>query len=128
MDTQLCSEAAVMTTQQSNSGLWFNLRYGRITASKIYDAAAHCKKSDGVLVNQILGVKKFPATEAMSRGKKIEGDVVKCVQRKLKIRLSHTGLQLDRRYPIFGASPDAISEEYVVEIKCPQTEKQCLTI
>ncbi|XP_072385673.1 uncharacterized protein [Diabrotica undecimpunctata] len=39
MDPQLCSEAAAITIEQSNSGLWFNLRYARITASKIYDAA-----------------------------------------------------------------------------------------
>ena len=29
------------------------------------------------------------------------------------------GLVLDSRYPHFGASPDAVSEEYVIEVKCP---------
>ncbi|XP_050516240.1 uncharacterized protein LOC126891103 [Diabrotica virgifera virgifera] len=122
MDPQLCSEAAAITIEQSNSGLWFDLRYARITASKIYDAA-HCKKSDDSLVNQILGVTKLPATEAMSRGKSLEDAVIKAIEKKLKMKLSHIGLQLNHRHPIFGASPDAISEEFVVEIKCPQSEK-----
>lgn len=122
MDPELCSEAAVMTTEQSNSSLWFDLRYGRITASKIYDAA-HCKKSNGVFVNQILGLTKLPVTEAMSRGKKMEGDILDCLKNKLKIKATQIGLQLNSRHPIFGASPDAICEGYVVEIKCPSSEK-----
>ncbi|KAL1509286.1 hypothetical protein ABEB36_004048 [Hypothenemus hampei] len=96
MVADLCSEASLKTVEQNNSSLWFQLRYARITASKIYDAA-HCKKSDGTLVNQIL--------------------------EKLKKKYSRIGLMLNPRYPIFGASPDAICEEYVVEIKCPLTEK-----
>lgn len=122
MDIKLCSEAAVKTTKQSDSALWFDLRYGRITASKMYNAA-HCKKSDGTFVNQILGVAKLPVTEAMSRGIRMEGEVIKCLEKELRIKLDRIGLQLNPRYPIFGASPDAISEDYVVEIKCPQSEK-----
>lgn len=45
MTDEQCSEASLKTISQSDSSLWFDLRYGRITASKLYDAA-HCKKSE----------------------------------------------------------------------------------
>lgn len=122
MTVNLCSEAVIKTTEQSASSLWFDLRFGRITASKIYDAA-HCKKSDGSFVNQVLGVTKVPVTEAMLRGRKLEEEVLEGVEKKLNIKFKRVGLQLKPRYPIFGASPDGITEDYVVEIKCPQSEK-----
>lgn len=46
MDAQLCMEVSVKTAGQSNCSLRFELRYARITASKIYDAA-HCKRCVG---------------------------------------------------------------------------------
>ncbi|XP_072403334.1 uncharacterized protein [Diabrotica undecimpunctata] len=122
MSEHICSEAAIKTSTQSDSSLWFELRYGRITASKLYDAA-HCKKCDGAFVEQILGVSKFKATSAMNRGKQLEESMIKCVQKVFQIKLNRIGLQLNPKFPIFGASPDVICEEYIVEIKCPQTNK-----
>lgn len=122
MTDELCSEAVVSTKDQAKSALWYELRYGRITASKIYEAA-HCKKLDGCCVNQILGVAKLPETSAMSRGKKLEAQVIRCIERKFEVELNFIGLKLNPKFPIFGASPDAICEEYVVEVKCPQSQK-----
>lgn len=42
MSYELCQEAEIKTRDQSNNVLWYELRYGRITTSKIYEAA-HCK-------------------------------------------------------------------------------------
>lgn len=122
MTEDQCSEAAQKTISQSVSSLWFDLRYARITASKLYDVA-HCKKSDGVLVQQILGVSKVKATSAMNRGKQLEESVVKCLEKSFKIKLNQSGLQLNPKYPIFGATPDGVCEGYLVEIKCPQSAK-----
>lgn len=58
----------------------------------------------------------------MLRGRKLE-EVLKGVEKKLNVKFKRVGLQLKPRYPIFGASPDGITEDYVVEIKCPQSEK-----
>lgn len=100
-----CSEAAEKTINQSES------------------FCAHCKKSDGVFVQQVLGVSKFKATAAMNRGKKLEASVIKELQIHFKMNFKQTGLlQLNPKYPIFGASADAICDEYLVEIKCPQNE------
>ncbi|KAJ8953467.1 hypothetical protein NQ318_023586 [Aromia moschata] len=105
MNPHMCSEASVKTKEQPNCSFWFELRYARTTASKIYNAA-HCKKSDGTLVDQILGVSKFKGTEAMKRGKNLEKYVIKSLEKTLRINISHTGLLLNPKHPIFGASPD----------------------
>lgn len=56
------------TIDQSESNMWFKLRYGRITASKLHEIA-HCTKEDGVLVEQMLGAYTFKDTKAIGRGK-----------------------------------------------------------
>lgn len=122
MDIELCNEAAIKTSEQSNCSLWYNLRYARITASKLYDAV-HCKKCDGAFVNTILGVSKFKSTSAMERGKTLEKEVLKCLEKKVGANFKYIGLQLNPKYPIFGASPDALYDDYCVEVKCPTSEK-----
>nr|CAH7759753.1 unnamed protein product [Callosobruchus chinensis] len=52
--------------------------------------------------------------------------VHKCVETKLGVKLSRIGLMLNPKYPISGASPDALCAEHIVEIKCPQHEKDIM--
>ncbi|GBP61689.1 hypothetical protein EVAR_43627_1 [Eumeta japonica] len=44
------------TIEQTNSCLWHELRYGRITASRAFEVS-RCKKNDGTLISLILGAK-----------------------------------------------------------------------
>ncbi|KYN06414.1 hypothetical protein ALC62_02644, partial [Cyphomyrmex costatus] len=39
------------------------------------------------------------------------------------LQLTKCGLMLTPEHPTLGASPDAISQEYIVEVKCPNSEK-----
>ncbi len=55
----------------------------------------------------------------MMRGRILEPQVLKKVAEKMGLILEKCGLLLSEKYPVFGASPDAITEEYVVEVKCP---------
>lgn len=48
------------------------------------------------------------------------------VEKKKKMQFRRCGLFLDPRFPIFGASPDAISDDFVVEIKCPVSPQSSL--
>lgn len=84
-DPTLIKIAEEKTRQQSNDLLWFDLRYGRITASKLYEVA-RCK-TDGSLVNQILGISKKYDNIFMKRGRALEDDVLKSVSKKLKKNL-----------------------------------------
>ncbi|CAG9765891.1 unnamed protein product [Ceutorhynchus assimilis] len=72
----------------------------------------------------IEGVSLFKPTAAMTRGMRLEKKVKEAIEKKkIKVKFSDAGIKLSPKYVIFGASPDAICDDYVVEIKCPQSEK-----
>ncbi|XP_031359073.1 uncharacterized protein LOC116182672 [Photinus pyralis] len=54
MIPSVCTDAAKMTKLQAKSPLWHELRFGRITASKLYEFA-HCKTADGTLIEGVIG-------------------------------------------------------------------------
>ncbi|CAH0599465.1 unnamed protein product [Chrysodeixis includens] len=104
---------------QSESKYWHSIRQGRLTASKLYEAA-HCK-TDGTLVEHILGGYKVPETKSILRGRKLEKHVLKVIEDKLHVKIKQSGFMLING--ILGASPDGVGEDFVVEIKCPASEK-----
>lgn len=119
-------EVQKTTADQSKSNLWFELRYGRITASLIYDASK-CKTAEGSLVEKIMGKKDFDSS-SMQRGRNLEGQVLRTVTQILRkyfdvSAVYQTGLLLDSSYPVFGASPDGMTKDAVIEIKCPASKK-----
>ncbi|KAF2899781.1 hypothetical protein ILUMI_06402 [Ignelater luminosus] len=67
MVEELCKESCNKTMEQSNSPLWHELRYARITASKAY-SVLHCKTTEGTVVEGILGAYKIKDSQAMERG------------------------------------------------------------
>ena len=103
---------------QSNSPLWYELRYGRITASTIYSASRCC--TDDSLVEIIFGAKLFESA-AMRRGKIVERDVIMILKSK-GITVNECGLFLIKQHPTLGASPDGINDTHVIEIKSPFKE------
>lgn len=122
MQESVCREAKLLTTNQAFSPLWHELRFARITASKAYEAS-HCKTFEGVLVESILGASKIKDTKAMKRGRQLENQVLKEVEKILGVKLRKCGLKLNALYPLMGASPDGECNDFVVEIKCPTSEK-----
>ena len=106
----------VGTHEQSNSSVWYEMRYGRITASIIH-AASKCKTPDGSLVELIFGAKLFE-TPAMKRGKYLENKIVAAL-RERNINMKKCGIFLSKNIPIFGASPDGINDTHILEIKSP---------
>lgn len=46
MTNEACKSALTQTIDQSKEVWWFKLRFGRITASKLYEIA-HCKTPQG---------------------------------------------------------------------------------
>ncbi|CAG5012551.1 unnamed protein product [Parnassius apollo] len=61
-----CHKAEEATVCQASSPLWHELRYCRIIASKVHEAA-RCKTPDGALIEQIFGA-SVPETLSMKRG------------------------------------------------------------
>lgn len=120
---EACKRAFSATKRQSDSRYWHLLRYGRITASNIYDAAHSKAEGGGILKEVILGASRLPLTKAMERGKRLEGPVFDMINKKLNLKIKKVGIMLHPDFPEFGASPDGITSNYVVEIKCPMHEK-----
>jgi hypothetical protein len=48
------------------------------------------------------------------------------LEERYSIPFQQCGLILNPKFPVFRASPDAISQEHVVEIKCPINAKSQL--
>ncbi|XP_074109918.1 uncharacterized protein LOC141534458 [Cotesia typhae] len=126
MSPDLCDNIEKETQYQADCDLWFSLRYGRITASKAYEAS-RCNTSNGTLVELLVGGQKLRNTKAMERGKELEATVLQQVEQKLKRKFQKCGLFLSQNHPYLGASPDAIDDEFVVEIKCPTSQKSFRT-
>ena len=66
-----------------------------------------------------MGDRKIKSTKAMERGLRLEEEVIKIVEKSKKMTINRTGMHLVPYWPIFGASPDGINENFVMEIKCP---------
>nr|CAI5865985.1 unnamed protein product [Callosobruchus analis] len=79
------------TIEQADSPLWHELRYGRVTASKIFDAA-HCQTEDGSLVENIMGAYSFKETVAIKRGKSLEKQVVAVLEKVENIKIKNVDL------------------------------------
>ncbi|CAG4982875.1 unnamed protein product [Parnassius apollo] len=84
-----CHKAEEATVCQASSPLWHELRYCRITASKVHEAA-HCKTPDGALIEQIFGA-SVPETLSMKRGKRLESNVRAEVAKTRKIVIENCG-------------------------------------
>lgn len=122
-DDNIIQDINLKTIEQAESKYWHNIRQGRLTASKLYEAA-HCS-TDGALVEQILGGYKVPETKAIQRGKKLESRVLQVIEQKLNLKIERSGFILING--IMGASPDGVGKDFVVEVKCPASEKAVKT-
>ncbi|KAL1488554.1 hypothetical protein ABEB36_015017 [Hypothenemus hampei] len=93
-----------ITRDQSENEAWFKYRFGRITASIVYE-------------ERVLGAKLPLTSDTVNREKCLEKEVIEIVKQKRSLKINKSGLYLRKDFPIFGASPDGISDEYVIEIK-----------
>ena len=119
MNTNDCIEAFEKSKAQGKSNVWHELRYGRITASKIYDVS-RCKTPAGALVESIIRNKNYD-TPAMQRGRSLEESVIFIMEKTLGLKIQQNGIILSPLY--LGASLDGFTEDRVIEVKCPSSEK-----
>ncbi|KAI4467864.1 hypothetical protein MML48_2g00015387 [Holotrichia oblita] len=110
----ISSEMRGVKTQSSE--VWRELRYGRITASKIYDVI-HSKKSEGTAVESILGAYKVSDAPALQRGRTLEIRVLEEAEKQIKTKILKCGILLCIDYPYLNATPDGITEECMVEVR-----------
>lgn len=82
----------IETLEQSDNKIWFELRYERITASKLYEAS-NCTTFNGLLVESLLGLVKINS-KLIQKGKNLEQAVLSEVQKMLKTQIKKCGLIL----------------------------------
>ncbi|KAJ8913524.1 hypothetical protein NQ315_017075 [Exocentrus adspersus] len=120
MTDVLCRQVEQATRAQAQSGVWFQHVYGRITASKIYEAS-RCQTRNGSLIQCILNPERTFATGPMQRGEQLESAVLRQVALIRRVKIKACGMFLKKEFPIFGAWPDGVTSDAVVEVKCPSS-------
>jgi len=70
---------------------------------------------------------KLRSTAAMIRGTQLEKKVLDRVAHLKKTKFEESGFFISPNHPFFGASPDGINDTFVVEIKCPKTQRTRLS-
>lgn len=116
MKIEIYKEAKQLTKQQSECAIWHELRYGRMTASKFYEAA-HYKTGSGSFVQQVIVASKVLETSAMARGKALGKDVMKVLKKELGILISRPRMYLAPSHPTFATSPDGLTGYAIFEVK-----------
>lgn len=109
-----------LTLEQADTNIWHDLRLGRITASRLHETT-RCTMTKGSLVDKFMG-KRSGWSFAMARGTILEEFVFEEVKKEYP-ELQKAGLIMNSNvHPFFAASPDGFHEDFVLEIKCPNTK------
>lgn len=122
MTDDICNKIFDETREQSSKAQWYYLRFGRITASKIFEAS-RCNTPDGSLVASLMGSRSFKGNAATKRGQLLENEIFNLLQSRKYPTIEKCGIVLKKNLPLFGASPDGLNDEYIFEVKCPSKTK-----
>lgn len=98
MNTSNISSIEVLTIEQADTPIWHQMRFGRITASRIHQAS-RCKTKNGSLVDSIMG-KRSGWSFAMQRGTNLEDKVFNVLKKEMSSHnLKKCGIYLDPFLP-----------------------------
>ena len=125
IDAQTLDSITIATVNQSASPLWFLLRKGRITASKVHECIHKVQKDGKIsaknnsLVGKILEYADPVQTKEMRHGLKMEKTCIKQYEQFQKrkhtdFKVLFTGLHISHEYPFIAASPDGM-----IQCSCP---------
>lgn len=127
-----CKNVEIHTRSQANSKLWFDMRAGRITASKLY-SVCHTnplQPAISVITAVCYPKRSKKTTAAMEWGIANEKTARLCYAEKqsskhVQFKVEESGLHIHPSYPHMAASPDGIcvcvccAGKGCIEIKCP---------
>lgn len=110
------------TVLQAESALWLELRRCLLTASNF---AKVCKRRSNIssapLIKAMLYSYSLDHISAIQHGKTNEAAALEQLARQEHIDIKKCGLYIDNRHSFLGATPDAVFDDGIVEIKCPKS-------
>lgn len=108
------------TILQSDSGEWLELRRNLLTASNFGKVVKRIKtKSCAKMVKNMLYKPNIDHVASIKHGKRHEKLALAQLEDMMNLKISKCGLFIDEKYNFLGATPDGISDEIVIEVKCP---------
>ena len=122
------------TEEQSQSSLWHQERWSRITAStvqRVFSFGRRLITPDGKpqwekFIAKILWNVGFNPTGDMKYGIQEEANALKKYESIKAVQTRPSGIWVNRNHPHLGASPDAIvADGGIVEIKCLKIFRGC---
>lgn len=78
-----CVKSEMETQDQSRNDDWYELKFGRVTASRVYEVC-RCKTELGSLTERVMGASGAIVTEPVTRGQKLESLVLQQIEKKNK--------------------------------------------
>ena len=108
------------TILQAESALWLELRRSLLTASNFSKVCKRRKNiSSASLVKKLLYKYSLDHVAAIRHGKDNEKSALDQLEKQETLVFQKCGLFIDDEHFFLGATPDALFEEGIVEIKCP---------
>ena len=107
------------TRLQSKSRLWHEERKWRITASKFGQVVnATARRNMSLLCKSIFAPKDLKG-KAVMHGRKYEARALKKLEEERGVVVQSCGLFVSAKYPYLAATPDGITTDHIIEVKCP---------
>lgn len=126
--TRISKEEAITvelcTRGQASSKRWHEERHLRLTSSHFSEICKATEKKNMVSLAESLATSKDLKTAPILHGRKYETVAVEQFEHLTGLKTAKCGLFVCLLHPFLAASPDrVISEDSIVEIKCPYTAK-----
>ena len=107
------------TRQQSKCQMWHEERKWRITASRFGDIVKATKRRKMDLLCKSIYAPKNLTNKAVLHGRKYEKTAIKKFEEEKKVCVKKCGLMVDVNHGFMAATPDGITDKYIIEVKCP---------
>lgn len=123
LDPELCKIIELKTRNHTESRLWYEMRYGRITSSTIWNVRREINNS--ITYKNIMRRDRSDYAFnhlSIMRSRKLKPVIREALEKELGKPINESGLILNNKYPAFAATPDGIGDNFVVEIKCPAND------
>ncbi|KAI8431318.1 hypothetical protein MSG28_015863 [Choristoneura fumiferana] len=108
------------TILQSESGEWLELRRNLLTASNFGKVVKRNKtNSCASIVKNMLYKNSIDHVASIAHGKKHEKIALQQLSKQSNLEIKDCGLFIDENIHFLGATPDGITDDMVIELKCP---------